>query len=80
MKLDAGTIRSIEKLLSAELVEYDKYLKLLEQEQKPLGDDVSVQIPAVDEGKFVSRLTVMHQGHQVAVQGRLGRDEELGEP
>jgi DedD protein len=30
---------------------------LLEQEQKPLGDDVSVQIPPVDEGRFVSRLT-----------------------
>jgi len=30
---------------------------LLEQEQKPLGDDVSVQIPPVDEGKFISRLT-----------------------
>ena len=29
---------------------------VLEQEQKPLGDDVSVQIPAVDSGKFVSRL------------------------
>ena len=29
---------------------------VLEQEQKPLGDDVSVQIPAVDNGKFVSRL------------------------
>ena len=29
---------------------------LLEQEQKPLGDDVSVQIPPVDSGKFVSRL------------------------
>jgi DedD protein len=30
---------------------------LLEQEQKPLGDDVSVQIPPVDDGKFVNRLT-----------------------
>ena len=30
---------------------------LLEQEQKPLGDDVSVQIPPVDEGRFISRLT-----------------------
>ena len=29
---------------------------LLEQEQKPLGDDVSIQIPPVDGGKFVSRL------------------------
>jgi DedD protein len=30
---------------------------LLEKEQKPLGDDVSVQIPPVDEGKFINRLT-----------------------
>ncbi len=30
---------------------------LLEKEPKPLGDDVSVQIPPIDEGKFVNRLT-----------------------
>ncbi len=30
---------------------------LLENEPKPLGDDVSVQIPPVDGGKFVNRLT-----------------------
>ena len=30
---------------------------LLEQEQKPLGDDVAVQIPPVDSGSFVSRLS-----------------------
>jgi DedD protein len=29
---------------------------LLETEQKPLGDDVSVKIPPVDSGKFVNRL------------------------
>lgn len=29
---------------------------LLEKEPRPLGDDVSVQIPPVDEGKFVIRL------------------------
>jgi DedD protein len=29
---------------------------LLESEQKPLGDDVSVRIPPVDDGKFVNRL------------------------
>ena len=29
---------------------------LLEQEQKPLGDDVSVQIPPIDDGKYVNRL------------------------
>jgi DedD protein len=30
---------------------------LLEKEPRPLGDDVSVQIPPVDSGKFVNRLT-----------------------
>jgi len=30
---------------------------LLEKEPKPLGDDVSVQIPPVDEGRFVNRLS-----------------------
>lgn len=30
---------------------------LLENEPRPLGDDVSVQIPPVDEGKFINRLT-----------------------
>jgi DedD protein len=29
---------------------------LLETEQKPLGEDVSVKIPPVDEGRFVNRL------------------------
>jgi len=31
---------------------------LLEKEPRSLGDDVSVQIPPVDDGKFVNRLTV----------------------
>src|SRR5512143_2404517 len=31
---------------------------LLEQEQKPLGDDVSVRIPPIDGGQFVTRLGV----------------------
>jgi len=30
---------------------------LLEKEPRPLGDDVSVQIPPVDEGKFINRLS-----------------------
>jgi DedD protein len=30
---------------------------LLEKEPRPLGDDVSVQIPPVDEGKFINKLT-----------------------
>jgi DedD protein len=30
---------------------------LLEKEPKPLGDDVSVQIPPIDEGRFINRLT-----------------------
>lgn len=30
---------------------------LLETEQKPLGEDVAVKIPPIDEGKFVNRLS-----------------------
>lgn len=30
---------------------------LLEKEPRPLGDDVSVKIPPVDQGKFINRLT-----------------------
>jgi len=30
---------------------------LLEKEPRPLGDDVTVRIPAVDEGKFINKLT-----------------------
>ena len=30
---------------------------LLETEQKPLGEDVSVKIPPIDDGKFVNRLS-----------------------
>jgi DedD protein len=30
---------------------------LLETEQKPLGEDVSVKIPTIDDGKFVNRLS-----------------------
>ena len=30
---------------------------LLETEQKPLGEDVAVKIPPIDDGKFVNRLT-----------------------
>ena len=30
---------------------------LLETEQKPLGDDVSVKIPPIDDSKFVNRLS-----------------------
>src|SRR5262250_2060856 len=30
---------------------------LLEKEPRPLGDDVSVKIPPVDEGRFINKLT-----------------------
>jgi DedD protein len=35
---------------------------LLESDPKPLGDDVSVRIPPVDDGKFVNRLTEKGKG------------------
>ena len=39
---------------------------LLEKEPQPLGEDVSVQIPPVDEGKFVNRLTRKKPGDTAA--------------
>jgi len=35
---------------------------LFEKEPKPLGDEVSIQIPPVDDSKFVSRLSVDNRG------------------
>ena len=43
---------------------------LLEKEPRPLGDDVSVQIPPVDEGKFVNRLTGKAGDAEGAAEGR----------
>ena len=43
---------------------------LLEKEPRPLGDDVSVQIPPVDEGKFVNRLTGKSGDRQGAAESR----------
>lgn len=48
---------------------------LLEQEQKPLGDDVSVQIPPIDDGKFVTRLP-----GDKAKEGAAGKSESKAEP
>lgn len=42
---------------------------LLEQEQKPLGDDVSVQIPPIDKRKFVGRLP-SERGKETPPQSR----------
>ena len=46
---------------------------LLESEPRPLGDDVSVKIPPVDEGKFVNRLT-----GKSATPKRLPKADEQG--
>jgi DedD protein len=39
---------------------------LLETDERPLGDDVSVRIPAVDQGKFVNRLNTPPPGAKAA--------------
>ncbi len=39
---------------------------LLETDERPLGDDVSVRIPAVDQGKFVNRLNTPPAGGKAA--------------
>jgi DedD protein len=41
---------------------------LLEREPRPLGDDVSVQIPPIDESRFVNRLTTQDAGAKAGVK------------
>jgi len=76
MKLDAGTIRSIEKLLSAELVEYDKYLKLLEQEQKAvvkLDADQGTLLGA-QRGEVVDQLQLLKDERSKIIADAVGND------
>jgi DedD protein len=41
---------------------------LLESDERPLGDDVSVRIPAVDPGKFVNRINSPGGGDKAAAK------------
>ena len=50
---------------------------LLEQDQKPLGDDISVQIPPIDDGKFVSRVG-SDKGKEGACGGDKGKEGSCG--
>src|SRR6266478_6482360 len=43
---------------------------LLENEPKPLGDDVSIQIPPIDSGKFVNPLSPGKTPDAKAVDGK----------
>ena len=48
---------------------------LLESEPKPLGEDVAVKIPPVDDGKFVNRLSTVLRKRRRQLEGRA---EETG--
>ena len=52
---------------------------LLESQPKPLGDDVSVKIPPVDDGKFVNQLSGSAGGAAKA-SGAAGSPAAAGEP
>jgi DedD protein len=43
---------------------------LLETEQKPLGEDVAVKIPPIDDGKFVNRLSESRARDDAATAGK----------
>lgn len=51
---------------------------LLENDPKPLGDDVSVKIPPEDNAKFVNRLS--DKGAKPAVRGDAAKSETAKEP
>ncbi len=76
MKLDAGTIRSIEKLLAAELAEYDKYLKLLEQEQKAVVklDADQVTLLGAQRGEVVDQLQQLKDERSKIIAAAVGND------
>ena len=59
MKLEAETIKAIEKLLAAELSEYDQYLLLLKQEQEAVVklDSDQVVMLGAKRGEIVDRLS-----------------------
>ena len=45
---------------------------LLESDERPLGDDVSVRIPPVDQGKFVNGINASSQGNEQAGTTKAG--------
>jgi DedD protein len=51
---------------------------LLESDPKPLGEDVSVKIPAQDNGKFVNRLS--DKGSKTGTVAPMGASEPAKEP
>ena len=63
MKLDINAVRSIEKLLSAELLEYDRYLELLEHEQQAVIklDSDKVVLLGAARGEIVDRIAQLKE-------------------
>jgi len=76
MKLEASTIRSLEKLLQAELVEYDTYLKLLEDEQAAVVklDSDRVVILGAQRGEVVEKLGQLKEERSKLIASAIGND------
>ncbi len=76
MKLDANSIRSIEKLLSAELLEYDRYLELLEHEQQAVIklDSDKVVLLGAARGEIVDRIAQLKEERTKFIATTIGDD------
>lgn len=76
MKLEASTIKSLEKLLLAELVEYDTYLKLLDEEQGAVVklDSDRVVILGAQRGEVGEKLSQLKEERSKLIASAIGND------
>jgi len=76
MKLEAATIKTIEKLLAAELAEYDQYLALLKQEQEAVVklDSERVVLLGSKRGEIVEKLSQIKDERSKAIASAIGND------
>lgn len=76
MKLDPGTVKSLEKLLTAEISEYDSYLQLLEQEQQAVIklDADTVTNLGLKRGEVVDRLSQLKDERSKVIASAIGND------
>ena len=76
MKLEASTIKAIEKVLLAELVEYDKYLELLQREQECVVklDAEQVTLLGAQRGEVVDALARLKDERSRIIAAAIGND------
>jgi hypothetical protein len=76
MKLEASTIKSLEKLLLAELVEYDTYLKLLDEEQGAVVklDSDRVVVLGAQRGEVGEKLSQLKEERSKLIASAIGND------